>query len=252
LQRYYPGRAKPNKLNLPGLPTSIYGLHELSGDPDRYLYLCEGVFDLVALDYHLGHSKRDRYDLLATPGGFQDRWAEHIRGRKVRSLYDNDDTGRKHTDKLRALAEQGVPAELQILQWPEGYPKDVNALVTDPRYKNVSVASLFKDHGALVTAQPKLLFQHGRRGTPDRVHLAPPPTVRKLRQLQRPAGYVQIDHCPVAGRTVLEGRGAAHHEERPVGLGGGRHAARPRAVHLRRGRPRRGGGRRYECACRYE
>jgi hypothetical protein len=50
IQFYYPDRKKPNKFNLPGLATCLYGLDQLAPDKGRILYLCEGAFDAMALD----------------------------------------------------------------------------------------------------------------------------------------------------------------------------------------------------------
>ena len=141
------------KFNLPGLATSIYGLERLSSDKKRILFICEGPFDAIALDYHLG-IKRGKYDILATPGTFQEKWAEHFAGRKVRALYDNDKGGDAHRERVRKLlGESRVAAELRLLKWPEGFPEgcDINDLVKGGKIDSLVGWTL--DNSVKVTAR---------------------------------------------------------------------------------------------------
>jgi hypothetical protein len=165
LQLYYPDRPKgvPNKENLPGLPTAIYGFDRLvKADVERPVFLCEGPFDAIAADYNIGHAHRAKYVIVATPGAFKEEWAEHFKGRKVRALYDNDDGGRKHGERVRKLlGESGVAAELKVLKWPDGTPDgyDINDLVRDnPRVK---LPGFVAKHSFAVAAEPKLAWSHG-------------------------------------------------------------------------------------------
>src|SRR5262249_8933869 len=110
LMRYEPDRPKPNKFMLPGLPTALYGFDRLmAADKSKLVLLCEGPLDAIALDYSIGSGNRPKYVIVATPGAFKEEWAEYFRGRKVRAFYDNDDAGRKHTERVRKLlGESGV------------------------------------------------------------------------------------------------------------------------------------------------
>ena len=124
--------------------------------------LCEGVFDLFALDYHLD-ANRAKYDLIATPGGFQKRWAELLRGRKVRGLFDNDKGGQAHGKSLQAiLGESGVAAELQLLKWPPGFDGyDINDLVA--KRPDIKVVGFVQQNAFRFVPEPILIFQFGRR-----------------------------------------------------------------------------------------
>lgn len=162
VQLYEPHSGR--KLNLPELPVTLYGLDRLSDDKKRILFLCEGPFDAIALDYHLG-LKRGKYDILATPGPFQERWIEYFRGRKVRALFDNDKGGEAHRQKVRtALGESRVAEELRLLTWPEKLPNgtptpegfDVNDFVR--QFPGISFVGFSLDHSAHVAANPKLIL----------------------------------------------------------------------------------------------
>jgi hypothetical protein len=148
---------------LPELPACIYGLDRLSDDKKKILFLCEGAFDAIALDYHLG-LKRGKYDILATPGTFQERWAEHFQDRKVRALYDNDKGGEQHHERVRKiLGESRVAEEVRLLKWPHGYRAgyDINDLVRE--HPEISVVGFSLEYSVKVTAEPKLIVQHGKR-----------------------------------------------------------------------------------------
>src|SRR5262249_17791281 len=83
MQLYFPNRDKPNKQNLPCLPTGLYGFDKLVVAPkDKPVLLCEGPFDAIALDYSIGATHRPRYVIVASPGSLKAEWAEHFRDRK--------------------------------------------------------------------------------------------------------------------------------------------------------------------------
>jgi hypothetical protein len=162
-QLYYPDREKPNKLNLPGLPTALYGFDRLAAaDKAKPVLLCEGPFDAIALDYDIGAKHRPRYAVVATPGGFKEEWVEHFRGRKVRAFYDNDKGGEQHRERVRKLlGESGEAAELLLLKCPAGFDGcDVNDLVRRPEYRGRVLGFLLK-HSFAVQAEPKLAWSHG-------------------------------------------------------------------------------------------
>src|SRR5262249_15116475 len=113
------------------------GLFKDSGKAKTVL-LCEGPFDALALDYSIGPQNRPKYVIVAVPGTFKEEWAQYFRGRKARLFFDNDDAGRKLTEKVAKLLLDGGAAEVKALRWPEAGPlpdgtpdgvKDLNDLV---------------------------------------------------------------------------------------------------------------------------
>jgi len=159
--RYFPGRKVHNKRNLPALPTVLWGLHELSDDCTRDVFVCEGALDGIALDGQLREKKtRERYDILATPsaGTFKPKWAELLEGRtKVRLLYDAGDAGTKgqqHTASV--LHEAGFKGEVTGLYWPPEYEDghDVGDLVQ----QEVSVVEFSAEHSRTLNSEQKLVL----------------------------------------------------------------------------------------------
>ncbi len=158
--RYWPprGTAKSRKQNLPTLETQFYGLDQLSADAGRLLFLCEGPFDAMALDHHLREKKtRERYDILAVPGAtiFKPTWANLLRDRKVRIVFDNDDAGRKGQQRVvKVCREANIPCELSLFQWPDGFPAgtDINDLVKE----DICLVKLTQEHCRKAAAESRL------------------------------------------------------------------------------------------------
>lgn len=174
LQLYYPNRSKPNKMNLPCLPTSLYGFHRLrTSSKEKPVLLCEGPFDAIALDYNIGPQHRSRYILLATPGGFKKEWAELFQGHKVYAFYDNDAGGQRHRESVqKLLGESGLADELNLLKWPDQVPKgyDLQDLVCDRRFGDGAEKSLLSflfENCVEIAAESILDFKHGWEHEPN-------------------------------------------------------------------------------------
>lgn len=120
-QQYeYSKRTGCNKYNLQGLKSGLFGLNRLSQEKDKLVVLCEGIFDAMMLDYQLKNN-RAKYDILALPGSNYKALSELLKGRKVRTVFDNDDGGEKHRQAVtKHLAKDA--AELHQVFWPENTP----------------------------------------------------------------------------------------------------------------------------------
>jgi hypothetical protein len=166
MQLYYWNRNKPNKSNLPGLPTSIYNFPQLVKAGDKPVLLCEGPFDAIALDYSIGPHNRSKYAIIAVPGsGFKQEWVPHFKGLKVRALYHNDNGGRQQSGRVKELLGESRVAELQFLEWPAGYPDgcDLNDLIRRAEFKANSILGWVTDHCRPVTIDSPVVIYHGRR-----------------------------------------------------------------------------------------
>lgn len=87
---------------------------ELAGD---VLYWPEGEKDCDTLAKHA----LPAFTFGGTGDGLPDGLTEHIRGRQLVILSDNDPAGRDHADRKAALA-QGMAASVQIVEFPELAP----------------------------------------------------------------------------------------------------------------------------------
>lgn len=125
LTRYFPDTGQ--KLSLPGLPLSLYGLDQLDAAGCRPLFVCEGPFDAISLDQHLRDKKsRKRYDLIAVPSAnvFRPEWLKHFIRREVRLCFDNDKAGRDGQERiLKLCSANGTDCKLLSLTWPADAPE---------------------------------------------------------------------------------------------------------------------------------
>lgn len=170
IQLYYPNKPKPNKYNLPELPTALYGFHTLTGDKDKTVYLCEGPFDAIALDYNIGHKNRHKYIILATPGSFKEEWAPHFAGLRVKVCHDNDKGGREQSAREQKLLSP-VAHSLTVLKWPEGLDGyDLNDLVKNR--PGLKLPGWIEEHSYKVTREPRLDWDDGwnRKDTEPEVY----------------------------------------------------------------------------------
>jgi hypothetical protein len=166
LMRYYWTKPKPNKFMLPELPTAILGFERLIlADPAKPVYLCEGPFDAMALDYNLGDN-RNKYTVVATPGCFKEEWVPHFRGYEVRIVYDNDKGGRQQTERVQKLLT-GQATKKTSLKWPDNTPDgyDLNDFVKE--HPDTSIVGFVSDNSYKTIAEPKLAWSHGWEGSND-------------------------------------------------------------------------------------
>jgi hypothetical protein len=105
------------KLN--GARRVLYRLSELlTADPDKTVFIVEGEKDADRLATH---------GLVATTnaggaGKWRDEYSEHLRGRPVVIIPDNDEPGREHAAKV-AKSLQGLAATVRVLELPDLPPK---------------------------------------------------------------------------------------------------------------------------------
>jgi AAA domain len=169
--RYYPEREKPDKFLLPGLPAGLFGFDRLAAaDKSKIVLMCEGPFDLFALDYSLKQN-RSKYVIVAVPVQFKKEWAEPFRDKKVRFFGDNDDGGLEHTAAVQKWVGPAA-SELLVLRWPAGTPDgfDVNDLVKDRKDQaDPNVLGWLIEHSVKFIREPKLCWEHGWEcgDTPD-------------------------------------------------------------------------------------
>ena len=191
LQLYYPDRKGNNKFNLPCLGTRLFGLGNLSNDREL-VFLCEGAFDAMALDYRLKQN-RHKYDILALPGSCYRSLAEHLGGRKVRTLFDNDEGGDNHRRAVaKALGESGAVNELEQLVWPKEYERgmDLNDLLNaEPDLK---VVGWSRTHSMRFEMRPRMRWRSAAE-------------IMETDEYKEPVRWIWDGHIPLGEYVSLSG-----------------------------------------------
>lgn len=120
-------------LGTAGCKAHLFNLESV-GD-SRKVYVCEGQWDAIALQWLLYKMKNKEAAVVSVPGAttFKEEWGEFFHGREVFFLYDNDETGVKGTDKAtNILRKYGKCRHLSSITWPDSYPEkyDIRDLIS--------------------------------------------------------------------------------------------------------------------------
>lgn len=109
-----------------GCKTQLLGRERLhKAKPSIPVWICEGEWDKIALDWLMGRNKRKDV-VVAVPGAgiFKDEWLEEFDGRDVCLVYDADDAGDKGSLKAAtSLRKRGRTRSIHFLSWPMDAPK---------------------------------------------------------------------------------------------------------------------------------
>lgn len=108
-----------------GCNAGLFGAEQLADKTRKRetVYLCEGEWDTMALDWLLRKLKEPGI-CVGVPGGltFKPQWAEWLSGRDVWTLYDNDSTGDKGALKVQRMLS-GRAHSTFFIRWPESLPE---------------------------------------------------------------------------------------------------------------------------------
>jgi len=149
---------------------AIHGLHNLQKTGP--IYLCEGEWDAVALEWLLLKNKVSEASVLAVPGAgtFKAGWERYFEGRDIILAYDNDEPGIQGAKKVaRTLSSQTFskrPASIKIVEWPESYPDkyDINDFVArhkkNPTKGYKTFRSLLSEYSPGEDAGPAVRVNH--------------------------------------------------------------------------------------------
>lgn len=105
-----------------GSQTGLMGLPEMVKAKSEPVYICEGEWDTIAMQWLLSKAGKPGR-AVCSPGAntFKPEWAEFFKGREVKIMYDNDDAGFKGErlvmDRLAKVAKS-----LSFCHWPQGMP----------------------------------------------------------------------------------------------------------------------------------
>lgn len=118
IKRYKPGR---KTYSTPGCSSGIF--NRLQINHHKKIYLCEGEWDGMAMDWLLRINKIPDACAVAVPGAgtFKTPWISYFQDKDVYCMYDHDGAGEKGQlvvrEKLTGTAEQ-----LHYIHWPDNYP----------------------------------------------------------------------------------------------------------------------------------
>lgn len=110
-----------------GSSTGLLGLAELLKAKTEPVYICEGEWDTVAVQWLLAAARKPGRAVCSPGAGtFKPDWADFFKGRVVNVLYDHDAAGLKGEmvvlDRLVKVAKQ-----LMFCHWPAGKPEGYDA-----------------------------------------------------------------------------------------------------------------------------
>lgn len=110
-----------------GRHTGLFGLPELLKTKTEPVYICEGEWDTIAVQWLLTAAKKPGRAVCSPGAGtFKPDWAEYFKGRSVYVLYDHDAAGLKgETIVLDRLAK--VVKKIMFCHWPAGKPEGYDA-----------------------------------------------------------------------------------------------------------------------------
>jgi hypothetical protein len=101
------------------------GNRERIGDSHK-VYIAEGPWDCIALEWLLLQSKVKDVSVVWVPGcsNFNKDWASYFDGKEVVLFYDNDDSGYLGMERAtETIRNEGKPKSITTIQWPNSFPE---------------------------------------------------------------------------------------------------------------------------------
>jgi MoxR-like ATPase len=105
-----------------GCQVGLLGAHRLKTHGSEAVYLCEGEWDAIALQWMLRRLNEPGV-VVGVPGAgtFKPEWVQWLQGRQVHTLYDYDNAGRKG-EELVLERLKGHVRKLTFVHWPDEVP----------------------------------------------------------------------------------------------------------------------------------
>lgn len=140
-----------------GSKAGIFGLKEMLADKTVPVWICEGEWDTVAMQWLLSASRQPGRAVCSPGAGtFKPDWAEFFLRRNVTVAYDHDPAGLKGElivlDRLARKAKT-----MQFVHWPTGNPSgyDLRDFITKKGVIRKTPKTCYKLLTGLVKAKPR-------------------------------------------------------------------------------------------------
>lgn len=105
-------------MSAPGCSVGLYGLQVLNENVEKKVYLCEGEWDTIALNWLLKKINKPGI-CVGVPGAgtFKKEWIPFFKDKQVEVLYDNDIAGENGGNLVKERLT-GCAGSLKYLYWP--------------------------------------------------------------------------------------------------------------------------------------
>lgn len=106
-----------------GASVGLLGAPMIAKHPSWPIYLCEGEWDAIALQWLAAHLEKEAV-VVAVPGAgtFKPEWVAWLSGRRVHTLYDHDGAGEKGEHVALDRLKNRVHT-LTFTHWPDALPE---------------------------------------------------------------------------------------------------------------------------------
>lgn len=166
---------KTNRMQIQkGTKPFLYGSHKLRQNLDGVVYLCEGEWDVIAMNWLIRKLGKDAV-AIAVPSAhtFPVEWAEYFYKRKVVCMYDNDDAGRDGEEKVYNVL-QPVVASIAFVHWPTSRPEgfDSNDFVSEVAFRYAKPKRCWKEIHQMVHKVPRKIAGLATTGPDGKLEIA--------------------------------------------------------------------------------
>jgi len=144
-----------------GCSVGLLGIHNLvSMKPTSSVYLCEGEWDAIAMQWLLDSQKRQEI-VVAVPGAniFKDQWISVFTSHKIKVVYDNDSAG-ESGEIIVNKKLKNVASGISFLHWTIEFPvkHDIRDLITRVAVENKKPKEALRIINAMLKSSPRSSF----------------------------------------------------------------------------------------------
>lgn len=159
-------------MSSPGCQVSLLGLERLAAvDKTIPVYLCEGEWDAMALNWLLKNLKKPGV-VLGTPGAgtFKREWIPSFQDRHVIVLYDNDAAG-ENGEKVVFERLTGAASSISFIHWEKSLPTgyDIRDLVAQKAVKDKKPRTTYASIEKRLRSRPRKVLENDEGDNPEKI-----------------------------------------------------------------------------------